>query len=77
VFKGNIKPSEKVVELLQTNKEELLKWMERCSWHCKKLTELDETLKWIKKQYEDEFTEDELNNLQPRDEAIYRTLKEK
>lgn len=77
MFKGNIKLSEKVKNLLQTNKKDLAKWVERCAWHCSKVTELNEALKWIKEQYDNDFTEDELNNLEPRDKAIYSILKEK
>lgn len=77
MFKGNIKLSEKVKNLLQTNEKDLEKWVERCAWHCSKVTELNESLKWIKEQYDNDFTEDELNNLELRDKAIYSILKEK
>lgn len=77
MFDEGRQPSGEIIKLLQTNKEELVKWIERGAWHCKKVHELNEALKWIKKQYDDDFTERELDNLEPRDEAIYNMLKEK
>lgn len=32
---------EEFVELLQSDKEELKKYMDRAAWHCKKVQELD------------------------------------
>lgn len=34
-----------------------------------------EIMKWIKKQYELDFTEDEIYDLEPRDTVIYNTIK--
>lgn len=33
-------------------------------------------IKWIKEQYDTDFTEKELDNLEPRDECIYSEIKE-
>jgi hypothetical protein len=35
-----------------------------------------ETIKWIKSQYDTDFTEEELQQLNPRDEVIYENVKE-
>lgn len=32
---------EEYIELLQSDKEELKKYMDRATWHCKKVQELD------------------------------------
>lgn len=77
VFKGMINPYEEIIPIIQSDKEELSKWINRSNFHFKKINELNNTLKWIKEQYEMDFTDEELLELEPRDEAIYNTVKEK
>lgn len=33
-----------------------------------------EIIKWIKKQYDDDFTEEEIMQLEPRDSSIYKVV---
>lgn len=52
VFEGNKEPDEKIINFLQNNREELIKWIGRCAWHCKKVEELSEENEKIKREKE-------------------------
>jgi hypothetical protein len=41
MFKGKLPLDNTFIELLQGNREELVKWLGRCAWHCNKVNEMD------------------------------------
>ena len=52
VFKGEKEPEEWLISLLQTDREELTKWIGRCAWHCKKVGEQDKEIEQLEKRLE-------------------------
>jgi len=49
-FKGKKEPEERIINLLQTDRDELIKWIGRAAWHCKKVDELGREIEQIKVQ---------------------------
>jgi DNA repair ATPase RecN len=65
IFTGEIEPDGDFIEILQCDREELIKWLGRCAWHCKKVNELDKANEQLKKvvdewKYEAECHMDEV-----------------
>lgn len=49
IFTGKTEPTEDVISFLQNNREELIKWVERVGWHCKKVDEQYKEIEQLEK----------------------------